>query len=173
MRTATLIFCIGLGLSAAQASAQSITWDFANGTDFSRFATYGWVHGTPVPDDLNDRRIVSAIEAQLAAKGLRPAQEKPDVLVTYHVVFGRDLQINATSSDWGSRRWGTNRIGSARVEELLTGTLVVELLDARTETGVWRAIASKEIDAKASPEKRTKNIDRAVEKLFSKYPPAK
>ena len=34
-------------------------------------------------------------------------------------------------------------------------------------------MASKEIDVKASPEKREKNINRAAEKLFKNYPPKK
>jgi hypothetical protein len=36
---------------------------------------------------------------------------------------------------------------------------------------VWRGIATRDVDTKASPEKRDKNIARATEKLFRNYPP--
>jgi len=38
---------------------------------------------------------------------------------------------------------------------------------------MWRGTASKEVDAKASPEKRDKNINKAAEKLFRNYPPGR
>jgi hypothetical protein len=38
---------------------------------------------------------------------------------------------------------------------------------------VWRGVASKALDPKASPEKRQKNLDKAVAKLMKNYPPPK
>lgn len=45
-------------------------------------------------------------------------------------------------------------------------------MDAKTGSIVWRGVASKEIDTKASPEKRDKNLRKAAEKLLKSYPPA-
>jgi len=36
---------------------------------------------------------------------------------------------------------------------------------------VWRGVASKTLDAKAKPEKRQKNLKKAVAKLMKNYPP--
>jgi hypothetical protein len=36
---------------------------------------------------------------------------------------------------------------------------------------VWRGNASKTLDPKAKPEKKEKNITKAVEKLLKKFPP--
>jgi hypothetical protein len=60
-----------------------------------------------------------------------------------------------------------------RAEEILIGTLVVDVVNAKTKTIVWRGTATKEVDVNASPEKRDRNINRAAEKLFKSYPPAK
>ena len=95
------------------------------------------------------------------------------MLVAYHASFDKDLQINGFSSGWGGYRFGGSRMGRARVEEILTGTLAVDIVDAHTRTIVWRGVASKEVDGKASPEKRERNINRAAEKIFSNYPPTK
>ena len=51
------------------------------------------------------------------------------------------------------------------------GTLVVDLVNARTNTIVWRGVASKDIDLKASPQQREKSIHRTAAKLFKNYPP--
>lgn len=109
----------------------------------------------------------------LAARGLVKADAgaQPDVLVAYHASFNRNLQISGFSSGWGGHRFAASRSGSARAEEILVGTLVPDLVDAKSRTIVWRGIASKEVDVKASPEKRDKNINQAAEKLFKNYPP--
>jgi len=36
---------------------------------------------------------------------------------------------------------------------------------------VWRGVASKTLDPKANPEKRQKNLNKAVAKLMKNYPP--
>jgi hypothetical protein len=97
----------------------------------------------------------------------------PDVLVAYHASFDRDLQINGFSSGWGGYRFGGTRTGSARAEEILVGTLAVDIVNAATKTIVWRGMATKEVDVKANPDKREKNINKAAEKLFKNYPAAK
>ena len=141
--------------------------------NFSQLKTYAWVRGTPVNDELNDKRIVAAVDAQLAARGFTKVEAAgdPDVLVAYHAGFGRDLQVSGSASGWGGYRAGPGRWGSARVDQVLTGTLVVDMVNAKTRTIVWRGVATKDVDTKASPEKREKNINKTAEKLFKNYPP--
>lgn len=175
MRIATFMTTVSLMLFGTIAIAQNVTYDFDHSANFSRFRTYAWVNGSSVADELNHRRIVSAIELQLASKGFArvATSASPDVLVAYHASFDKNLEINGFSTGWGGFRWGGSRTGTARVDEILIGTLAVDMVDAKTKTIVWRAMASKEIDVKASPEKRDRNITRAVEKLFKNYPAGK
>ena len=173
MRIVTLISTAGLVLASATVHAQDVTYDFDKAADFSSFKTYTWVRGTPLNDELNHKRIVNAVDAQLSSKGFNKVEMggNPDVLVAYHASFNKNLQINGFSSGWGGYRFGANRSGTARVDEILIGTLVVDMVDARSRTIVWRGTATKEVDVKASPEKREKNINKAAEKLFKTYPP--
>lgn len=170
-RLATLIGT-ALLLSSTAAFGQDVTYDFDKSADFSSVKTYAWVRGTPVADEINHKRVVDAIDAQLSDKGLRAARpgEQPDVFIAYHAAFARDLGVHAMSNGWGGYRFA-NRTGSARVEEILIGTLVVDVIDADTRTTLWRGIATREIDMKANPDKREKNITKATEKLFKHYPP--
>ena len=165
MRLRMCALVAGLLLSATAAAAQTITRDYDRSADFTRFKTYSWTRGTNVDDELNHRRIVSAIESQLLAKGMRPAEpgSKPDVLVAYHAAVGKDLQVIGQGFRFGPG-------ASARVESILIGSLAVDIIDANRRTIVWRATASKDLDTGASPEKREKNINRTAEKMFEKYP---
>jgi hypothetical protein len=155
------------------ALAQKVNYDFDKSANFPSFRTYAWAQGTHVNDELNHRRIVTAIDAQLTAKRFRQVGggEHPDVLVVYHANFDTALQINGSSSGWGPYGLGAGRSGSARVQEVVVGTLVVEMKDARTSGVVWRGIASTDIDPGASPQRRDRNTTKAAEKLFKNYPP--
>ncbi len=175
MRIATLATTAALMLLGTIITAQNVTYDVDRTANFSMFRTYAWVQGNRVGDELNHRRIVTAIDTQLARKGFAKLETaaSADVLVAYHASFDEDLQVSGFSSGWGAYRFGGSRSGSARVEEILIGTLAVDMMDAKTKSIVWRAMASKEIDVKASPEKRDKSINKAAEKLFKNYPSKK
>jgi Domain of unknown function (DUF4136) len=172
MRSATLA-AAGFMLLGTMAIAQTVTYDFDRGANFSNYRTYSWTRGTELADQLNHARVVRSIEAQLGLKGFIKAQAgaTPDVLVAYHTSFDKNLQINAYSSGWGGPRFGGLRTGTATTQEILTGTLVVDMLDASTKNIVWRGFASAELDAAAKPEKREKNMNKAAAKLFKNYPP--
>jgi hypothetical protein len=173
MRFATLMASVVL--LGTITFAQSINFDFDKTANFRSFRTYAWIPGASVPDALNNDRIVNALNAQLALKGLMKVarQADPDLYVAYHAAFDRDLEITGFSSGWGGYRLPGSRSGMARTNEIVTGTLIVDLVDARTRAIVWRGTATKEITANAKPEQRDKNINRAAEKLFKNYPPAK
>lgn len=162
-------------LLAGRAGAQSVTYDYDRAADFSRFRTYTWVRGANVRDELNHKRIMAAIDAQLASKGLVKADSgsSPDLLVAYHANFSNEVEVTGYSSGWGGTRWGPGQWGSARAQQITVGTLIVDLVDGKTRSLVWRGTATREIDTRASPEKRDRSINRAAEKLFKHYPPGK
>ena len=45
------------------------------------------------------------------------------------------------------------------------------MYDSAGKQLVWRGMASKQIDPKAKPEKRQKNLDKGMAKLLKNYPP--
>jgi Domain of unknown function (DUF4136) len=142
--------------------------------NFSAYKTYSWSRGTELSDELNHARVVRAIDAGLAAKGLTRVERDgahPDVLVAYHASFERNLEINGQSHGWGPFGLGGDRWGSARVQPILVGTLVVDISDARTNAIVWRSLASSDVRPTDKPENRDKKIAKATEKMFKNYPP--
>ncbi len=172
MRIATFATTACLALLGTIVFAQGVTYDFDRSADFTKYKTYAWVRGTNLNDQLNHQRITRAVDSQLSARGFArvEAASNPDVLVAYHASFDRNLEI--TASGFGGYRLAGPRSGTARVEEIVVGTLAIDMVDAQSRNLVWRGMATKELDAKASPEKKEKNINRAAEKIFRNYPPA-
>jgi hypothetical protein len=170
MRIAMFTTCV-LTLLAPVALAQSVTYDYDRSASFSTYRTYAWTRGTELTDDLNHARVVRAIDAALVAKGLASVEPsaKPDVLVAYHASFEKNLEISGSTHGWGPvgvrDGWG-----SARVQPLLVGTLIVDISDARTGAIVWRSLASSDIRPADKPENREQKITKATEKMFKNYP---
>jgi hypothetical protein len=136
--------------------------------------------GTKVGQPLIDDRIVAAIEAELAAKGLTKAESNPDLFVVYHVAFDKQKDISTFSSGYGGGYgpygWGygggfAGGSATTTVRDILIGTLVVDMADAQKKQVVWRGMGVKEVDTQAKPDKRDKSIANAVKKIFKEFPP--
>jgi hypothetical protein len=160
--------------------AQKTTYDYEKSANFAAFKTYAYKDGTKAGQELIDRRIVDAIDAQLAAKGLTKAEANPDVFVVYHIAFDKEKDISTYSSGYGGGYgpygwgWGGGWAGGTthtQVRDILIGTLVIDIADAKKGQLAWRGIGQKEIDTQAKPDKRDKNINNAVKKIFKNYPP--
>ena len=172
MRIAAFATCVWLILIGTMALAQSVTYDYDRAANFSKYKTYAWTRGTELTDDLNHARVVRAIDGVLVAKGLARVEPSasPDAFVAYHASFDKTLEITGTAHGWGPLGLG-DRWGSARVQPVLVGTLVVDISDARTSALVWRSLASSDIRPNDKPDTREKKITKATEKMFKNYPP--
>jgi hypothetical protein len=162
-----------LTLMASMAQAQSVTYDYDRSTNFAAIKKYAWTRGTELVDELNHARVVRAIDAALAGRGLARVEPvaNPDVYVAYHASFDRNFEITGSTHGWGPIGLGADRFGSARVQPVLVGTLVVDIFDTRTKAVVWRSLASSDIRPTDKPESRDRKITRATEKMFRSYPP--
>ena len=174
----SLILALVVAAVPATALAQKTTYDFDKTATFAQYRTYSMQEGTPTKNELIDKRIAAAIEAQLAAKGFKKVDTAPDLIVLYHVALDEQKDISSYSTGpmygaygygWGGG-WGSTTT-DVRVRDILIGTLAVDMVDAKKKQMVWRGLGSKEIDTNAKPEKREQNINKAVEKIFKNYPP--
>jgi hypothetical protein len=171
---------IAMLVAPAVILAQKTSYDYEKTAEFTAFKTYAHKDGTPVGQSLIDSRIVSAIETQLAAKGFTKAEANPDVFVVYHMAFDKEKDISTFSSGYGGYGpygwgWGGGMGGTSttQVRDILVGTLVIDIADAKKGQLVWRGMGVKEVNTQAKPEKRDKSINKAVEKIFKNYPPKK
>ena len=168
------IFCLLLAISLATAG---VTVDFDKGTDFSNFTSYAWKEGTPAQHPLNEERVHKAIEAQLAVKGLTKKEGEADCYVYSHVKTDASQQVSVDSfgyggyygwGGWGGG-WGTT---SVNVQNVIDGTLIVDIVDAGTKQLAWRGLATKTMYPDTKAEKIEKIINKSVAKMFEGFPPA-
>jgi hypothetical protein len=154
-------------------STITTTVDYDKSEDFSKYRTYGWMGTGNLRNDLVEKRIVAAVDQQLAAKGLTKS-DNPDVLVAVHGRLGKETQITAYNTGWGyGYRRGGMGVTTATAKEIPVGTLIVDLVDGKDKDLVWRGTASSTIEASDSPDAREKKIQEAVQKILENYPPKK
>lgn len=164
----------------AFAVAQDIRYNFLPGTDFSKYKTYKWerVPNAQYPNQIIDSQIMQAIDAQLALKGLTKTEgDNADLIVAYQAAVNQEKQWNSYSTGgdmWGWGRWGgwggmqTTTTTSSTIN---IGTLDVDIYDAAKKEQIWRGEASKTLGSGKDPVKVQKNLNKAMAKLFKKYPP--
>jgi Domain of unknown function (DUF4136) len=177
------VVCTGLFGSVA-ISAQDIKFNFLPGTDFAKYKTYKWARVPKVqyPDQILDTQIMQAIDAQLATKGLtKSSGDEADLVVTYQAAVNQEKQWNSFSTGdnmWGYGRWGGwggygggMSTTTTTSETINIGTLDVDIYDAAAKNQIWKGQATKTLGSGKDPAKVTKNINKAMAKLFKKYPP--
>ena len=175
-----MIVMFAMALSPALLLAQKVSYDFNKAANFAAFKTYAQKDGTKVGQPLIDDRLAAAIDTELAAKGLTKSESNPDLVVVYHVAFDQEKDISTYSSGYaggyGAYGWGWGGgwgggTTSTQVRNIVVGTLVIDIADAKANQVAWRGMGTKEIDTQAKPEKRDKSINNAVKKIFKNYPP--
>lgn len=184
MRRAFWFSIMFLLAAAAGVLAQDVRYNFDTKTDFSKFKTYKWVtiKGADQPNELVDKQIKDALDAELATKGLSKVDtETADLFIGYQTAIGQEKQFNSYGTNWGyGPGWGGwyggpagSSMTTGQTTTIYTGQLVLDMYDSANKDLVWRGIASKTLDVKAKPEKQQKNLAKAVQKLLKNYPPAR
>jgi hypothetical protein len=158
-------------IAGGSALAQDVSYNFAPGTDFSKFKTYKWVviQGAQTADQILDQQIKQSIDSQLAAKGfIKTDADSADLYVGYQVSITQERQWSAYSS--GYYRLGGG-MTTATSTTLQIGTLDFDVYDQAGKALIWRGAATKTLNPPKDPEKKQKNLDKAVAKLLQNFPP--
>jgi Domain of unknown function (DUF4136) len=182
MKITHLIFPVSM--IAVSAFAQDVTYNFDQSANFAKYKTYKWIEikesGRQL-DQLSEQQLKSAIEEELARKGLAlTTGDSPDLLIGYQFALGQEKQFTSYSSDFGyGAGWRGGWYGGGMGSSMTTGqtytihvgALGLDMYDPARKQLVWRGEASKTLDPKAKPDKRIKNINKGVAKLLKNYPP--
>ena len=166
-----------------QLGGQDVRYNFDKNADFSKFKTYKWVtlKDAAKVDDLTERQIKEALDAELAQKGLSEVDgDQADLFIGYQAAIGTEKQFTSFNTDWGyGPGWYRGGwygypgggMNTGQTSTIYVGQLAVDMYDVANHDLVWRGVASKTLDTKAKPEKRQKNLNKAVAKLMKSYPP--
>ncbi|HRI58777.1 MAG TPA: DUF4136 domain-containing protein [Saprospiraceae bacterium] len=175
------LFLVLLAILLIHNSCSSVTKVYSEeepGINLYKYRTFDWLEtkyskqGNNGPEWLNERaeaKIRSSTEAQMARYGLKPCDDRPDLMLHFHVVIKNEVFY--IQDWWCDEETGTDfgRCNRLRPVNYQEGTLVIDFIDAKTGSQVWRGAAAGALD-NLSPEKADARIEEAVRLIFEKYP---
>jgi len=143
------------------------------GADVSRYRTYDWAvvppeaTGDPRLDSNRffDDRIHDAVEKALATRGFEKADAaEAQLLLHYHVSMTQEIDLGPADPNYGV-------CDTCRPTVYDAGTLLIDLMDSRTDKLVWRGWAEGGFDnAIDNQELMEARVDEAVRRIFERLP---
>ncbi len=174
-------------LALAGCATPRVERDYDDSRDFAAYRTWSWqapaLRYRPADDprmasDLTERRIRSAVAAQLEQRGLRAVAEgaPADLKVqAWLIVDERQKQTGTPAGYWGGGSWGGPWVSPAYSEphtvDYQVVTLQLDLFDGRDGKLVWRASMEQTPRPSRTPAQREADIREAVAGLLAHYPP--
>ena len=163
------------------ACSSSVKYDYDVSQDFSRYKTFDLYapgrHGKGGGDGLMDKRVRAAVAAELQAKGfVREQVADPDFLVACYPVFRTRRYRTTTRVGFGGggwyRPWGYG-VGTSfsQVHQYRQGSLIIEIVDAKTNQLVWQGADEGVLTGLDDPERANDAVASAVKDTLAKFPP--
>ncbi len=173
------VWLITLALAGCAAHV-AVTAEYDRSANFAGLHTYAWRPGAQqgvgdprFDSTLLDTRVRAAIDRVLASKRYQKATPGTavDFLVGYHAVV-RQKTTFETVNRWYGYRVGV-RAGwpQTSVHDYDEGTLLIDIIDPATMDLLWRGTGTGVVDPQASPEKRERRINDAVDAILAHFPP--
>ena len=144
--------------------------------DLWTYQTFGWSDKTNIEannnpiyyNELNDKRIKSAVARELTDRGYRLTDKSPEIIIHYHIVVQDQMNIITESYGYSySPYWLLRR---DRMVSYREGSLLIDIMDEKSKNLIWRGWAVAPIDRTYPPEQTERLINLAIEKIFRKFP---
>jgi hypothetical protein len=148
------------------------------GVILSKYHTFNWLDNTTTKKGNNgpewltsstQAKIRSAVEDKMGCYGYKICEEKPDLMLHYHVVIKNEVLYQ---QDWTCRGQGEgmydrcNRVQPVQYSE---GTFILDFIDTRNGNQIWRGAAVSVLN-NMRPDEVDERIKGAVQAIFKKYP---
>ena len=166
----------------ASCSSVRVASDYDRNANFNTYNSYAFYKpGIDKAEisDLDKKRILRAIDAELSAKGMIKS-DSPSLLVS---IFTKERErVDVYNNNFGYG-WGWNPFwygpgwggfggfyGNS-VSTRTEGTLYIDLIDAQTNELVWQGIGSSRLVTGSDIEARDERIREIVGEIMAEYPP--
>jgi hypothetical protein len=159
------------------ASTMTVSSHLQRDLDFAHYRSFGWGPADALPTGdprLDDNpffhdHVQGAVEKTLAGRGLAfPDSGTPDLLLHYHASIAQRMDVNRIDRQYGYCYDDDCAVRTFRFE---AGTLVLDVVDARTNQVVWRGWAQHRIgDMLDDPDEMAARIDEAVRRMLARLP---
>ena len=160
VRVGTLLLM--LCLSQGRPATGKVNSSFDKTADFKAFQTYGWTAGQHAFDPSVHKTIVDAIDAELAAIGLKKVEgQGGNVTVRYLAVRSSSVNLDKLEA---LQKQGANQEGAT----VTVGRLIIVMEDAKSGRRLWAADSVERLDPAAG--ERDAVIKGVVVRMFETYP---
>src|SRR6187399_328936 len=175
------LFIVGAALLTACESTLKVTHDYDKSVNFSGYKTYGFYDfkTSGSVSQLNADRIINAIKAELSRKGLKETGSNPDLLVNAMTILKDKQEVTATTNYYGYggayRPYGyyggagASGYTTYNTYEYKDGSLIIDIVDTKTNKMIWEGIGNKDIDH--APKNPEEAINKAVAAIMANFPP--
>jgi hypothetical protein len=164
--------------AAGCATTMTVSSHVDRGINFARYRTYDWgpADALPTGDPRLDKNpffkdhVEGAVEKQLAARGLEMSTlGMPDLLIHYHASINQRLDVNRADRRYGYC-YGVDC--PSDVIEYEAGTLVLDIVDSRTNRVIWRGWAQDTVEGVLDNEDAmARQINEAITQMLARLPP--
>jgi len=147
----------------------------ARDAQFGRYRSYAWAAadrlstGDPRLDNnpFFQKRLQTDVERQLDMRGFEKlAAVPPDLVVHYHASVNQEIDVNGVD-----RQFGHCEVAECQPLVYEAGTIVVDLVDARTNQLVWRGWARDNIEGVIDNQSwLEEKIDQSVVRIMERLP---
>jgi hypothetical protein len=160
------------------ASAQKVDSFSPPGVNFSQYKTYFWVRADKAayPERAVDQAFVQSIDGELSKRGLtRVETPDADLIASYQIALIQDMEWSSGHSTipWLGGASGTVGLVGGPVggtNMIQKGVFIFDLWDSKEKRQVWQTRATKTLDDTNNPNKRQRNIQKAMAKVFKTFP---
>ncbi|MDL1913637.1 MAG: DUF4136 domain-containing protein [Bergeyella sp.] len=171
------LLCTGVFVLLFACSPFQVRSDYARNVNFTAFKTYKLRIDDLELNDIDKDRVLNELSKQLKQKGLAVA-ENPDLVVNVKASYKKITNVQTLSPwggywGWGGHWWGMMGFGmqSTWTNNYNSGTLVVDIIDSKTQKLVWQGIGSGiSVD---SPSQKRKQIPEIIAEIMAYYPPVR
>jgi hypothetical protein len=174
MKILKLLFLLCLVVLTSCSSVRVVS-DYDTKVDFTSYKTFAFYKkgiDKASVSDLDKKRIMRAVEAELLAKGFSKSAN-PDILVS---IFTKSReQVNVSDNNigigwgWGYNPWFYGRT-NININQYTEGTLFIDFIDKNTNELIWQGIGSGAMKM-SNIEKKEERINEFVYEIISTYPP--
>jgi uncharacterized protein DUF4136 len=169
--------CVVALLTSTGCATMQVNSHVQPGTDFTRYRTWEWAADAAVPtgdprldnSPFFQNRLRGAVEHQMTAKRYvrSTLAGSPDLLVRYHANFSKTFEVTDNRTGIGSCYRDCEPDAYAYEQ----GTLVIDIVEARTEALVWRGWSRDNMEGAIDNQSRMEQeIDAVVGAMFERFP---
>ena len=176
----TLLLALVVGCSGIQVSQ-----DYTSKQNLAGLKTYAWHYDQPaktgdllIDSPLLNQRLREAIDSTLAIRGYQQVRrDRADFHIDYQYTIIPGTRANSVQTSIGFGFGSYNKRGAVGVgtsndySPYNEGLLVIDILDARDGTTLWRGKGTREVFVHNEPAKMTEQINETVFKILNQFPP--